>query len=71
MKFKISRSAETAETAETAEAVEAAGTAGTVARSAAKPKRTGLFATARAFDSDRPTRVYSLLLPPSGTGTRR
>jgi hypothetical protein len=62
MKFKISRSAETAE---------AAGTAGTAARSAAKPKRTGLFATARAFDSDRPTRVYSLLLPRSGTGTRR
>jgi hypothetical protein len=37
----------------------------------AKKKRTGLFATPRAFDSDRPTRVYSLLLPPNGNGTRR
>ncbi len=37
----------------------------------AKRKRTGLFATARAFDSERPTRVYSLLLPPTGNSTRR
>lgn len=36
-----------------------------------KAKRTGLFATARALDSDRPTRVYSLLLPPTSTNTRR
>ena len=60
MRFKFSRSTGTVTERST----------GTVTEPA-KKKRAGLFATARAFDSDRPTRVYSLLLPPSGNGTRR
>jgi hypothetical protein len=37
----------------------------------AKQKRAGRSTTPRALDSDRPTRFYSLLLPPPGNGTRR
>ncbi len=37
----------------------------------AKRRRRGLFAAPRAFDTDRPVRVYSLLLPPNATSTRR
>ena len=43
---------------------------GTVVQSA-KAKRPGRFAAARALDSDRPTRLYSLLLPPTSDSTRR
>ena len=37
----------------------------------AKAKRPGRFAGARALDSERPTRLYSLLLPPASNSTRR
>ncbi len=37
----------------------------------AKAKRSGRFATARALDSEPPTRLYSLLLPPTSNSTRR
>jgi hypothetical protein len=43
---------------------------GTVAQPV-KAKRPGRFAGARALDSERPTRLYSLLLPPASNGTRR
>ena len=43
---------------------------GTVAQPV-KVKRPGRFASARALDSERPTRLYSLLLPPSSNNTRR
>jgi hypothetical protein len=36
-----------------------------------KTKRPGRFATARALDSERPTRLYSLLLPPTSNSARR
>ncbi len=43
---------------------------GTVAQPV-KVKRPSRFASARALDSERPTRLYSLLLPPSSNSTRR
>ena len=43
---------------------------GTVAQPV-QAKRPGRFAGARALDSERPTRMYSLLLPPASNSTRR